>query len=384
MSFDVLVRTYHGGEKALRSNLIPTVNIFVNRALFRLIAVLDDESPADHHLGNRLLAEGVVDRVKYEPLPPDWQSLFLGMAFPPPYNRWGYDRQQWSTFHMDAYSDRDVLGVVDSDATFYSYLTRQNILSDDGRVLLNVYRPSKRSSSYFVRRLVRFAGGSAYVNDKIALGEALPYECMPTNRMPIWFWRSTFANCRRHIARHGNVEFDDAYRAFSRAPYCTFNILANYAIKYESDRYAIRLMDAKGGDLVAVGQNGCLSTDDVIIGGRRTFQIEGSQTNQDSVHLNRAAKMLCGVSVSKAHAARHYEAVHEELRKLPADRRAAMRNAFLEFLNGGYANVIVSPPDVSMRARLHWELARLGATHPTLASSLRRVLLVIRRIWPRR
>jgi len=144
-TIEILCRAYHGDERKLFSNLLATANVFVDRRAFRLTLVLDDESAQDHALGDRILKEKLVDRVLYEALPDNWTSLFKGIAFPPPYNRPGYDRQQWSTFHMDRYSDADIIGVVDSDATFFSYLTPENVTDAEGRIKLHVVRPTVAS-----------------------------------------------------------------------------------------------------------------------------------------------------------------------------------------------------------------------------------------------
>ena len=402
-SVEILVRTYHGDEQQLLHNLIPTLKIFVNRREYRFTAVLDEEATADHVLGDRLSAQGLCDRVLYEPLPPNWRQLFPGVAFPPPYNRWGYDRQQWSTFYMDAYSERDILGVVDSDATFYTYLTRQNILSDEEKIILSVYRPTVKSPSYLVRRLARSEDGCAYRNDKLALGEESPYESIMTNRMPIWFWRSTYAACRDHIARKWNTRFDAAFEIFSRAPYSAFNILANYAIKHEPDRYQIRLMDAPERDVLSVAQNGCISRLDLVAGGLRTFQVPRGdhlpeEINRvypeliaDTIHLNRLAHVACGVTVDQERAASHYAAVWEELDQLPPEQRNSIRDAFLEFVNNGLQSVkIVQQPVIRLRQRVEEEVSYVFRTHSLLKAATLRfvsfVSLIVRlaRSWVRR
>ena len=70
---EILVRTYHGDELTLLANLIPTLRIFVNRTEYRFSVVLDDESAADHALGDRLAEQGHCERGCYEPRPPDWR-----------------------------------------------------------------------------------------------------------------------------------------------------------------------------------------------------------------------------------------------------------------------------------------------------------------------
>ncbi len=385
-SAEILVRTFHGHEGRLRSNLISTVQVFVDRRRFPFTVILDGESEADHALGERLSAQGLCDRVVYEPLPPDWKTLFQGVAFGAPYGRWGFDRQQWSTLYADRHADADVLGWVDSDSTFYSYLTQPSIFSDDGRLVLNVYRGSATSESAFVRQVIFNGGTGIYRNDTVALRAASPFECMYTNRMPIWFWRSTYENCRRHIAQQWHTDFDSAFMEFSKGPYSAFNILANYAIAHEPERYAVRLMDAIDGDVVAVGQNGCISRLDIVAGGLRTFGISASERLpawvaeahddlcRDTIHLNRWARMTCGAAPGTEQADRHYATVHAELDRVPPDQRAAMRNAFLELVNEHLDQVeLFHLPIYGTQIRVESDIRHRLRRHPTLRAAVLRV-----------
>ena len=154
----------------------------MNRDLFKFGIILDDENAEDHHLGDEILNNDYSDYVKYEPLPPNHLKLFQALAFYPHFS-WGYDRQQWSTFYMDLYSESDIIGVVDSDSTFTSYLTYENILTDDGRIRLHAVAPLASWNN----RLFPSGDGSQYYNDKIALGFKTPYELMVTSRMPMFF-----------------------------------------------------------------------------------------------------------------------------------------------------------------------------------------------------
>ncbi len=398
-SVEILVRTYHGDEQQLRHNLIPTLGIFVNRREFPFAVVLDEEAGADHALGDRLSAEGLCDRLVYEPLPSDWRRLFQGVAFPPPRNRWGYDRQQWSTFYMDTHSERDVLGVVDSDATFYSYLTRKNIFSGDGRVLLSAYRLSRDSRSHLVRRLARSEDGCAYRNDRVALGEDAPYDGMLPNRMPIWFWRSTYSACRAHIALQWGTDFDAAFETFSRAPYSAFNILANYAIRHEPDRYAVHLMDSPDQEVVSVGQNGCISALDLAAGGLRTFRVSRDEQLPaaikqayhhlvaDTGHLNRLARVSGGATIGQAQANRHYATVWEEIDGLPPEQRHTMRRAFLEFIHHGLQEIkLVEEHVATMRERTESEIRGWLRNHPALSVAALRLVALVSAVvsFPRR
>jgi hypothetical protein len=267
-TIDILTRTYYKDGDILVRNLITTLNLFVNREIFKFGVVLDDESDKDHHLGNELLQKKFVDYVRYEALPPNHLTLFQALAFYPSFS-WGYDRQQWSTFYMDLHSNSDIIGLVDSDSTFTTYLTYENVLTEDGRIRLHVITPLASWHNW----LFPFGDGSQYCNDKIALGFNTPYDTMNTNRMPMFFWRSTFINLRNYISKLYNTNFDEAFRIFSRNRYCQFNILVNYAIKFEPEKYVICDQCDRSANLMSVSQNGCPNTRDILIGGIKSFNI---------------------------------------------------------------------------------------------------------------
>eukprot|EP00947_MAST-08B_sp_MAST-8B-sp1_P005956 g5956.t1 len=231
--------------------LIPTMSMFVDgTGQFPLTVVLDDESPRDHAYGTCLEASVPFVRVCYEPLPPDWRSVFHGTADldNPSTARPGYDRQQWSTFYLDRHVSEDLIGVVDSDACLYSFLTRESVLAADGRVILRA-----------------MAGGDDYYGegDALALGinnskAELRWDFMWTEKMPIWLWRGTFERARHHIMDVWGVSsFEEAFRQFSDGHrYSQFNILLNYAATHEPHLYHVVPNTAPEEDGVAsVGSN---------------------------------------------------------------------------------------------------------------------------------
>lgn len=344
---EIVCRSYAGDRQRLIGNLFQTARIFVDRKQFRMALILDDESRADHEFGDLCLERGYVDRVVYEPLPPNWKTLFQGISFPPPYNRWGYDRQQWSTFYLDHYSDADVIGVVDSDSTFFSFLTRQNLFASDGRLKLHAVMPPLRRARGRMKHL-ESTTGSTYINDPLALGEPAPYEAMWTDRMPICFWRDSYARLRDFVAGRWGRSFDDAFVEFSRSGYSQFNILVNHALRHESDRYVGVIQDDPSHDTVSVCQNGCPNREDVIIGAINSFEIAAELSarerlalrfaRNDRHHLNRFGPFVHNACAPRF-AAAHYARVHEAVRALEAEDRQARVAASLEYLRGGYRQV---------------------------------------------
>ena len=268
----ILSRTYHKDRDILIKNLSSTLNIFVNRNKYKFGLILDDESAEDHKLGDLLTSAGLADYIYYEPLPDNHLKLFQALAYP--CHHWGYDRQQWSTFYMDTFTDHDVIGVVDSDSTFTSYLTDEVIFTNDNKIKLKGIKPlvgwkhwAKESESYV------FKNGAQHENDDIALKFETTIDLMATNIMPMFFWKDTFRNFRNYIADVWGMSFDEAYKCFSRKPYCQFNIMANYALKFESDRYEFVDLFTDSNGKLAVAQNACPTTRDVLAGVIRSFNI---------------------------------------------------------------------------------------------------------------
>eukprot|EP00957_Ditylum_brightwellii_P057715 4376228-Ditylum_brightwellii.AAC.1 len=234
------------------------MEIFLDTTQFDFKLILDDESKIDHMWGKCLAPKYPFMDIQYESNPENWEDLFHGISFAKHarYARPGYDRQQWSTFYMDKYADpnHEIIGVIDADGCFLNYVTCENMLAPDGRILLCAGN-----------------GTSHYRNDIVALGFDYAYEFMYINKMPIFFWKSTFENARAHIAKHYNTTFDEVFKHFSLASYSQFNIIASYVLEFEADRYDFRFhTDLEG--VVNVGSNYC-SWKNVITGCCAAFDI---------------------------------------------------------------------------------------------------------------
>ena len=48
----------------------------------------------------------------------------------------GYHRQLWATFWLDNYTDAEIIGVIDSDAMIYSFITLSTILTENNTKIL--------------------------------------------------------------------------------------------------------------------------------------------------------------------------------------------------------------------------------------------------------
>lgn len=245
----LMTRTFSGDRGRVGSGLLHHIRMFLDFSSFDFRFVLDDESQDDHLWGDCLQEALPESTIGYEALPEGSDSLFHGIAFGnrnQKYARPGYDRQQWSTFHLDLLADtqHEVIGVIDGDASLFSYVTRESIFAPDGRIIL---RAANAPDHYHM--------------DKVALGfPTTPYDFMWIDRMPIWFWKSTFAKVRNHISGHWGSSFNDAFRNFSISKYSQFNIMAHYALVMEPDRYV--LVDHRNTNgTISVGCNRCLKYD---------------------------------------------------------------------------------------------------------------------------
>ena len=180
--------------------------------------------------------------------------------------------------------------------------------------------------------------------------------------------RSTYINLRKYIAALWGVSFDEAYKIFSRKSYCQFNILANFAMKFESDRYMVCEQNSQSANLVSVCQNGCPNTRDIIIGGINSFNINenefpkylkargyipGSNNKismlnynecmNDSSHMNNFSFFLLKNPCKKQHMVTHYQNVYRDINILPIQRQVTIKQNFLNFLNTGIHKVIIKP-----------------------------------------
>ena len=275
-SIIILTRTYYKDGNILQKNLLSTFNIFVNRDKYKIGVILDDETVYDHELGNYLIKQNIIDSIYYEPLPENHLTLFQALAYPNMH--WGYDRQQWSTFYMDTFVDNDIIGILDSDSTFTSYLTDENIFSKEGKIKIFGIKPTVSMVHWCSEtKWFKFKNGAQHENDDIALKFDTVYDCMATNIMPFFFWKTTFQNFRNYISDVWGMSFDDAYKIFSTKPYCQFNIMVNYALRFEPDKYEFIDLMTDNTENISVAQNGCPTSRDTLCGVINSFNVKEEQ-----------------------------------------------------------------------------------------------------------
>ena len=76
-----------------------------------------------------------------------------------------------------------------------------------------------------------------------ATGTRNNYDIMWTDMFPVFFWRDTFAKARASIAqRLAGGNFDNAYMQFNKRQYSQFNILANWALQHQPEKYTLKVL----------------------------------------------------------------------------------------------------------------------------------------------
>ena len=240
-SYSLLVRTYSINWPELL-NFHFTHSIFWPRTYINsgLVFVLDEERASDRRLGTLLLHafDGGGDRlttpskvnVVYEAMP---GSGILS-------DKWrgsiGYCRQQYSNFYSDLYTDRQYIGIIDTDAYFIRPPNPDDIFEHD--TTTNTYRPI----------LLGFNGNTLWcASAEYMIGRPCAGEFMVN--FPVTVKRAHFAPMRRHIMAHLNVpSFEVAWRRMltdvgddHSHEYSQFTIMATYLWHFHHDEYAWRI-----------------------------------------------------------------------------------------------------------------------------------------------
>lgn len=323
VTYALLVRSYHGGSRLLNQYLLSTIPLFVDSNKFPLTVILDEESPKDHELGHCLKSLTLPISVEYEKLPGgrtniESVDIFPTTAWPGQrYGTKGYMRQLWSTYYFDLYTDAEIIGIVDSDSSFFSYVTKSTILDPVGRIH------------------ARALYGIYYRNDVTALGFNDIYEFMGPARFPMWFYRETFANCRRHIATRFNTTFDEAFKIFAAGPSSPFNVLYSYAVKHEPERYRLVLTDDPTGT-ISVATHQWIGKY-VLFGCCHSYGVSCTE----ELLKDYSAVLKYGATVASVTwlnntrlAIGYYDEVKRELDKLPESQRTNMARECKDFLSG--------------------------------------------------
>lgn len=225
---ELVVMTYTHDKERIQTMLIPSLQRFVNRVEFSFTAILDEERPSDHEMGNELSSKFGF-KTKYNVLEP-WSPILSVTPFRKSggkYMQDGYTRQLYVTFFFDQYSDADIIGIVDSDVQLTSYLSKSSIFTPDGKIIVQGIAEDELQQPYM------------YGNDRLALKTDRPLlDVMGCGSMPQFIHRSTFKNCRDYMmAVHNVTTFEALWQIIAANPMSPVNVILNYALIREPHRY---------------------------------------------------------------------------------------------------------------------------------------------------
>ena len=201
--------------------------LFWPTSLGKIVIVLDKESDQDHQFAETLTRQTKEHfphrtfEVLYEPLPKDPRVLdFPGSPLPP-----GYNRQLWSSFFIDLYTNDSVIAWMDADAGFGSPVTKSSIFNG---TKLRVLGYDCTLHYGWVKTWAR--------TTELALG--LPFVADFMTYFPVYIYRDTFTRCREHILRRFKTRsFEKAFRKFYNGFISPVSVILSYAWYFERDRY---------------------------------------------------------------------------------------------------------------------------------------------------
>ena len=125
-SLSIMCRGYHGSVMEFYNIFLVGYNLFWPKDQWPnsdLVVVLDDDSELDHRLGTVLASLPPYPNVYFETIPQ--QETFCSGD-----RRAGYSRQQYSNFYSDLYTDKDYVGIVDTDTYFQGPVVPENLFVD--------------------------------------------------------------------------------------------------------------------------------------------------------------------------------------------------------------------------------------------------------------
>ena len=131
----------------------------------------------------------------FESLPKDESVLnFEGSRRSP-----GYNRQLWSSFFIDLYTDERIVAWMDSDVAFLAPVTKATIFNGSR---IRILGSECTMNIRWVRKWARIT--------EMALG--LPMVADFMTYFPVYIYRDTFTHCREYILKRFNTtNFEEAF-----------------------------------------------------------------------------------------------------------------------------------------------------------------------------
>lgn len=216
-------------RKRYYCDLFRTTVLYWPPSYGKTVLVLDGESRIDHYFAaivKKHTRENFPDykvEVKYERLPKD-QSV---LNFPSAPRGPGYNRQLWSSFFFDLYTNDPIIAWMDSDVAFVTPVTKSSIFNGTKLRVLGW------DCTFHLNWVQEWA-----LTTERALG--LPYVADYMSFFPVYIYRDTFVRCRKHILKHLKVtNFEDAFKLFyhDRNMLSPVSVVLSYAWFFERSRY---------------------------------------------------------------------------------------------------------------------------------------------------
>ena len=206
-----------------------TAVLFWSESLGKTVVVLDEESEQDHIFANNLTSQIKQHfprhklEVAYESLPKDESILNFTASSRSP----GYNRQLWSSFFIDLYTDDPIIAWMDSDVTFLTPVTKATIFNGSKIRILGSECSMKMHNARTWAETT-----------EITLG--LPMVANFMSYFPVYIYRDTFTHCREYILKRFNTSnFEEAFKkSYHGANLVSpVNVVISYAWFFERDRY---------------------------------------------------------------------------------------------------------------------------------------------------
>lgn len=201
--------------------------LFWPASLGKTVLVFDKESTQDYIFAENVMRQArkyFPDRryeVSYEPLPKDPNVLSDSRGR----RGSGYNRQLFSSFFIDLYTNDSIIAWMDSDAGFFAPVTKSTIFSG---TKLRVLGYDCTYNIHWVKQWVE--------STEVALG----FPCVADFMIyfPVYIYRDTFTNCREYILKRFNTSnFEEAFQKLYTSYISPVIIILSYAWYFEKDRY---------------------------------------------------------------------------------------------------------------------------------------------------
>ena len=206
---------------------LPSTVLFWPARFGDLVLILNAEAKEDHKFGDLFIKQMLQHypefklRIVYEDLPhkPD---LFKSRGV----KTVSYNRQLWSTFFADLYTNDSVIVYMDTDAVLRIPMTKEYMLNGTKLKVLGNGNLAHGFNPKWAAATLKTLGLPSVANFMITF--------------PQLIYRDTYKNCREYIMKHLNVSsFEEAFSRFYTEGdvLSPINVIMSYAWYFEKHRY---------------------------------------------------------------------------------------------------------------------------------------------------